>query len=133
MHFCGDPVSTAAAVGGRFVFICRGHSRMTRNIAFQNSVVSAQIAKWRATRTAPTYVPKGIIADNRFVHSKKNINKIKENPRINFSDSLLYESKFYVFFVVCAFVSGLKVCKCTPCFFTAFYLSSFTSISIGAE
>jgi len=36
------------------------------------------------------------------------IEKIKENPRINFSDSLLYESKFYAFFVFCAFVSGLS-------------------------
>ena len=36
------------------------------------------------------------------------IEKIKENPRINFSDSLLYKSKFYVFFVFCAFVSGLR-------------------------
>ena len=36
------------------------------------------------------------------------IEKIKENPRINFSDSLLYESKFYVFFVFCAFVSGMS-------------------------
>jgi len=43
----------------------------------------------------------------RFVLNEK-IEKIKENPRINFSDSLLYESKFYVFFVFCAFVSGLR-------------------------
>jgi len=43
----------------------------------------------------------------RFVLNEK-IEKIKENPRINFSDSLLYESKFYVFFVFCAFVSGLN-------------------------
>ena len=43
----------------------------------------------------------------RFVLNEK-IEKIKENPRINFSDSLLYESKFYVFFVFCTFVSGLR-------------------------
>ena len=58
----------------------------------------------------------------RFVLNEK-IEKIKENPRINFSDSLLYESKFYVFFVFCAFVSGLQQNKYT--YFAAALYSIF--------